>query len=234
MVHGQYPQSNVEGRVIDESGNPVPLASIQLRSNYNKGTTNDINGNFKFSALYYRDTLVCTHVNYQTKKEAVVMGNSTLVFRLTRNPPALIELVISGDSRPIPITLPVKPIVKDSLREEDPDIIFSKVEIPAAFYKADLRRYLERNIRIPDSTSVRFDATGEFEGMMTVQFTVDKNGKAGNARIIKSVDKSLDKVAIEVINNMPVWAPAIQNGRNIDSEQEISIRVFINLKSIKQ
>jgi len=54
-----------------------------------------------------------------------------------------------------------------------------------------------------------------------VGFVVGLDGKIGNARIVKSVDSSLDAEALRVISLMPAWTPGIQDGK--------TVRVFYTL-----
>lgn len=240
-----YGQDSVSGRVINEAGQPVPFASIYSSKTNTNGTAADINGNFKLISVFNRDTLICTHTNYQTKKEEV-FGNNNIVFRLIRKPPALTQIALSGESRAIAIKQAVKFEIKDNLsNKEDDKVLFGKVEIPAAFGKESdifkrysektdrLSRYLAKNIIFPDSTSIRFNATGEFEGILTVRFTVDKTGKATNAVVIKGLNEAVDKVVLDVIAGMPLWEPAMQNGRTVDSEQEISVYFLVQQKIYK-
>lgn len=233
-VYGQ--KLVITGRVVDETGRPVPFASIQPIRTSGNGAATDINGNFKLEGIFNRDTLICSHTNYQTKKEQV-FGNNKIVFRLIKNPPALTWLAIHADSHTIPIKQTVKVAMKDSLsRIEDYSKIFEKVEIPASFGKEprSLERYLERNIIYPDSTSISFDATGEFEGIMTVHFTVDRTGKCVNAFVVKGLNDAVDQIVLDAVTSMPLWNPAIQNGRQVESEQEISIYFNVQVKSVKQ
>jgi TonB family protein len=59
------------------------------------------------------------------------------------------------------------------------------------------------------------------EGRVVVKFVVDEDGSIANARVVKSVDNSLDAEALRVISEMPHWRPGMQNG--------VTVRVFFKL-----
>ena len=126
-----YGQYTINGRVIDEEGNPIPFATIRPQMAYKNGTITDSNGNFKLDYMHFRDTLICSHTSYQTKKEGYE-GNNKIVFRLVKKP-VVTELFLSGESYAAPMTIPPSVPKNNSKQQEDKNIVFSEVEIPATF-----------------------------------------------------------------------------------------------------
>jgi TonB family protein len=55
---------------------------------------------------------------------------------------------------------------------------------------------------------------GEF-GRVTVEITVNEEGKVQDAKILKGVSKLLDKETLRVVNSSPLWSPAILHGLKI-------------------
>ena len=45
---------------------------------------------------------------------------------------------------------------------------------------------------------------------------VDKNGYVGKVKVIRSVDKDLDKEAVRVCKTLPKFTPGRQNGKVVD------------------
>lgn len=229
-----HSQQTVSGSVTDEIGRPIPFASIQSSRIKSTGTISDKNGNFKIDGISNRDTLICSHINYQAGSE-VIFGNNKIIFRLKKSQAPSTLLVIETSARSTVINPNKKVLVKDSLspKKEDELRIFEKVEVPARFGDEpnSLRSYLEKNIIYPDSSYIPFDATGEFEGTITVHFTIDKTGKATNAFVIKGLSNIVDQAVIKTIESMPLWKPAIQNGRTLDSEQEITVYFKVKQKT---
>ena len=220
-----YGQQTITGSVIDDAGQPVPYASIQSSRRKGLGTSADKNGNFKIDEIYDHDTLTCTHISYKMRKEEV-FGNNRIIFRLTKLTPSSTWVAIAGYSTPVPVKNQV-------ITTDDEQKIFSKVEVPARFASETMsfQRYLEQNIKCPDSLSVRFDATGEFTGMMVIQFTIDKTGKPINILVVKGINETLDQIAVNTISSMPLWYPAYQNGNSVESQEEVSLYFRVDQKT---
>lgn len=57
----------------------------------------------------------------------------------------------------------------------------------------------------------------------TVEFTVNAQGKALDAKIVEAISPELNREAIRIINQMPVWKPAIKNGIPVNVVRKLSI-----------
>ena len=53
------------------------------------------------------------------------------------------------------------------------------------------------------------------QGRVVVQFVVDKTGRVGEVKIVRSVDKDLDKEAARVCASLPKFTPGRQNGQAV-------------------
>jgi TonB family protein len=60
-------------------------------------------------------------------------------------------------------------------------------------------------------------------GQVFVKFMVDKSGNVTNAKVSRSVDPSLDKEALRIVNSLPNWTPGKQNGEAVDVAYELPI-----------
>lgn len=67
---------------------------------------------------------------------------------------------------------------------------------------------------------------GEQKGL--VKFIVDKKGKVKNPEIVKSIHPVLDKEVLRAISLMPDWISASSDGKNVDSEFLLPIKVRFN------
>jgi periplasmic protein TonB len=111
-------------------------------------------------------------------------------------------------------------------KKEDPNEIFTKVEVDAEFkggemaWKKFLERYLNPNVPIDNNAP---------DGTYTVyiQFVVSKDGTISDIRATTNHGYGMEKEAIRVIQKAPGWKPAIQNGRNVNAykKQPITFRV---------
>ena len=73
-----------------------------------------------------------------------------------------------------------------------------------------LMRYLSSHINYPPMA-----AENNVQGKVIVQFVVDMSGKVGEVKIVRSVDKELDKEAIRVCKSLPKFTPGRQNGQAV-------------------
>jgi serpin B len=85
-----------------------------------------------------------------------------------------------------------------------------KPEFPGG--DAALMKYLRSHINYPP---MAFE--NDIEGRVIVQFLVDKTtGKVGEVKVVRSVDKYLDKEAIRVVKSLPIFTPGRHKGKPVD------------------
>jgi len=82
----------------------------------------------------------------------------------------------------------------------------------------ELHKYIRSNIIIPES-----DKPQNESDKVIVKFTIKKNGKISNIRIEQGATDSYNKEAIRLVNNMPKWEAATQEGEPIESEYVLPI-----------
>lgn len=82
----------------------------------------------------------------------------------------------------------------------------------------DLRSYFERNVSYRGTAVLK-----DIEGVVTIGFTVGRDGKTKDIILLKVVNEFAGRAVIKAIINMPLWQPALQNGRNIASYREESV-----------
>lgn len=70
------------------------------------------------------------------------------------------------------------------------------------------------------------------EGIETVSFTIDVQGKPTNIAITQSLGRYFDEEAVRLISEMPHWKPATLNGRPVASQ--LSVPLTFELERIKK
>lgn len=92
------------------------------------------------------------------------------------------------------------------------DEIFAVVEEMPSFPGGDaaLMSYISKSIKYPSIAQ-----ENGIQGRVICTFVINRDGKVTNAEVIRSVDPSLDKEALRVINNMPTWKPGKQRGKPV-------------------
>lgn len=53
------------------------------------------------------------------------------------------------------------------------------------------------------------------QGRVTLQFTVNTDGRVSDVKVLRGVDSSLDKEAVRVVSSSPKWAPGKQRGKAV-------------------
>lgn len=102
-----------------------------------------------------------------------------------------------------------KPVEKPKEVKEE---VFRSVEQMPQFPggEAALMKYLQSHINYPPMA-----AENNVQGKVVVQFVVDKTGKVGEVKVVRSVDKDLDKEAVRVCKSLPKFTPGRQNGQAV-------------------
>lgn len=62
------------------------------------------------------------------------------------------------------------------------------------------------------------------EGTVYVQFIIGPTGKITNAKVLKGVSTSIDKAALDVINKMPDWIPALIDNKPASFEMTMPFK----------
>jgi TonB family protein len=71
------------------------------------------------------------------------------------------------------------------------------------------------------------------EGIVSVSFVINKDGKPEQIRIMKTLGKPFDDEVVRVITNMPEWKPASLNGNRVPAKISMPLTFQIN-RSQKQ
>ena len=102
-----------------------------------------------------------------------------------------------------------KPVEKPKEVKEE---IFKSVEQMPQFPGGDaaLMKYLSSHINYPPMA-----AENNVQGKVILQFVVEKDGRVGEVKVARSVDKDLDKEAIRVVKSLPKFTPGRQNGQPV-------------------
>ena len=97
-------------------------------------------------------------------------------------------------------------------KEEKPDVVFVSVEQMPQFPGGDvaLMKYLQSHINYPPMA-----AENNIQGRVVIQFVIDKTGHVGEVKVVRSVDKDLDKEAVRVCASLPKFTPGRQNGQPV-------------------
>lgn len=93
------------------------------------------------------------------------------------------------------------------------DSVFEVAEVMPEFPGGTqaLFKFISGNLKYPQNA-----IDGQIEGRVVLQFVVDKAGKVGNIRVVRSIDPALDQAAIDVVRALPDWKPGMQDGQPVN------------------
>ena len=77
--------------------------------------------------------------------------------------------------------------------------------------EAALMKYIQSHIQYPPTA-----AKNHVQGRVIVRFVVWKDGSVSEVKVVRSVDKDLDKEAVRVCKTLPKFTPGRQNGKAVD------------------
>ena len=82
--------------------------------------------------------------------------------------------------------------------------------------------FLAQNINYP--TIAR---ENRVEGMVVIQFVVEKDGSISNARVVRDIGAKCGEEALRVVNTMPRWNPGKQRGRAVRVQFTLPVRFVL-------
>ena len=101
----------------------------------------------------------------------------------------------------------------DSLNAEDSSIEYKYTEAsPVDGYPA-LYEYFKRELIYPQE-----GLRDSIQGIVTVSFVINEAGVAEKIKIENSLGEAFDRETIKVIENMPLWKPAMVNNKPVQSK----------------
>lgn len=90
----------------------------------------------------------------------------------------------------------------------------------------DLYAYFGKELKYPPEVAVAA------EGDVDVTFVINREGKPEHIKFVNSLGPEFDQEVIRVINNMPGWKPAMQNGKPVPARISQSFTFSIKSKDL--
>jgi len=90
--------------------------------------------------------------------------------------------------------------------------------------QSEIMKFIAKNFKYPEIAKVN-----GVEGRVILEFVVEKNGKVGRVKILRGLDKYVDKAAIEVIEKLndkksPKFSPGRQIGKSVPVKYTVPIK----------
>jgi len=125
-----------------------------------------------------------------------------------------------------------KALTQEDIQSGNYQEVFGMLDVSEIEQKPDkLPMYPNGNVGVVNDIqkNVQYPASAKeagMEGNVLVSFIVTKSGKVKNVQIEKSVHAELDKAAIEVIEELKPFTPAIINGE----KSEVKLKSLITFR----
>ncbi|AEE51096.1 energy transducer TonB [Haliscomenobacter hydrossis] len=71
----------------------------------------------------------------------------------------------------------------------------------------ELLSFLKKNVYYPPKAKKK-----GIQGMVVLQFTVERDGSISNTKIVERIGGGCDEVALAAIKKMPKWSPGLKEG----------------------
>ena len=62
------------------------------------------------------------------------------------------------------------------------------------------------------------------EGRVILEFVVEKDGKVGRVKILRGIDKHVDKACVKVVEDLPEFSPGKQIGKAVPVKYTVPIK----------
>ena len=109
---------------------------------------------------------------------------------------------------------------------EEPEIVFTKVEVLSGPDKIELQNYLAKNSKIRAS-DVAHLVKGRYE--VKLQLVIDVHGNPGRFKMVAPIDTQLYQRAVTLLKKYPgPWRPASQCGRLVNSYWNYTVVFKVN------
>jgi len=120
------------------------------------------------------------------------------------------------------VDLPLEeiPFLKSIISNHEADQIAAPTKTIAHFKGGDpvFYDFIKKNL-VTDKVKNK-----KIEGVVLVQMMVDKDGVKKNIHVLKGLSPDADVEAMRVVNMMPDWIPAVENGQAVDMTITLPIR----------
>ena len=193
-TNSQVPKEYVlKGKVIDETGTPIPYVSIKAE-NQNKVIITDTSGQFSLTSPDSSTNIVASAVGFKSKNMLLKKDMQPIV-TMNRTSLNLDEVVVTGYANQR------KKALSSASKNVQGRAAGVDITKPVPFaVNEKFTQYLQDNI-LPV-----YDANNErLHGEVLLSFSVNKKGRPGHIKVLQSTCKGGEEQALQLLKNGPDW-----------------------------
>ena len=203
-------QKFISGKILDESGAPVPGADIILKGS-TKGVISDINGEYKLGIPDSDTAIQISFIGYATAEIPIQDTTTSLTTILEPDMMALSEVVVVGygtqekrnvTGATVAIETPSPPKPVDGNRK--------------------FNKYLKENLSTEEAIKEGV------RGKIKLSFFVEADATLTNFKIIDAIGYGLDEAAIQLVKEGSEWIPAKSGEQTV--RQQVIVTIPVNLR----
>ena len=194
-------QNQVQGTVVDATGNAVPFATVQVGAT-NAVTTADENGNFQLNQLSTAESVRVnvTAAGYEPKNLALSNNVQNNRVVLNEDNKGLSEVVVTGygtQKKKMPVAVSAQTVASaGNMRLQ---LVNASLLNSSPAVQEDLNKLIAQYIKADTS------------GKVVIRFNLDKKGKAIDLQVQNSLCNACDAEVINLIQQLPALKKTRQN-----------------------
>ena len=222
-------KKTIKGTLINYDKKPIKGATVvDIRTQ--KRTQTDEEGNFALPIQGFDTNLEVSHVSYRTKN-IKVLSETPITITMRRYINELSGAFVLAADKEISIKTQSESIKTELIVEDNANSELKLVEQNAEFVggASAMYEYLRKNLRYPEEAK-----KNNKQGIVYIKFTVGETGAISKVRSISPlgyvgfVGYGLENEAKRVVQSMPKWQPAMQNGKPESVEYALPIQFILD------
>jgi hypothetical protein len=192
MKQAAAPQVEFKGKVVDNKGQPLPLASVMIDNNH--GAVADQQGNFSLKAADSVIDVSVASAGYRVVRRKLKSSNTDNKIVLNQSNEALEEVVITGKRQQGKVA---GVEVKGATAAIEPEGGWQK-----------FNQYIDSSLHSGKTAEETYT-----NGDVLLEFKVDEKGNPVNIKTYNPTNKELEVKAIELLKKGPKWKPNKKNAK---------------------
>ncbi|SKB81955.1 TonB family protein [Dyadobacter psychrophilus] len=206
----------VKGMIKDINGIPVSNAAVFIKESI-LGTVTNVKGYYEIEDVPENSIMVINHPDFEPVEMSVTKSGKNY------------DIVLKGKPGWISQTAKSETTSKKSAETNDTSESSLTLERWPRFPGGtkELVKFLAHHMQYPPEA-----LKAEVEGQASVSFFLDEKGNISSPVIVSGPGWGIDEEAVRLVQNMPQWTPARQNGKAVAVRYTIVIPFDLEIEKL--